>query len=243
MERLDHVIIPAGYHGIRVAQGIEKIAHNPGFDAGHITGGNKQRVTVCCPRPCMQPTDRADTFADVGDAAYAVQVAEPFALIGILCHEYDFVNDLVKGIDEPFDEGPVFVHEEVLLLPVGTPGFPPYEDHCRSGDYAHLFSLVLFAKQLVRSDTGDFLLVARKPPGPLVGIAVEHRYSGFDVRVGDSINSINSTCPSKILRRMIGFSLTDKLIRQARGTFFCSPVSGVIARNTYIRRPDHHSQA
>jgi len=78
----------------------------------------------------MQPTDRTDTFADVGDAADIVQVTEPFALIGILCHEYDFVNNLIKGIDEPIDEGPAFVHEEVFLLPVGTPGFPPYEDHC-----------------------------------------------------------------------------------------------------------------
>lgn len=130
MEWLDHIIIPARYHGIRVAHGIEKVPHNPGFDAGHITGRDKQQVAMCFQRPCMQPADRADAPADVGDATDAVQVVEPFALPGILCHEYDFVNDLFKGIDEPFDEGPAFVHEEVLLLPVGTPGFPPYEYHC-----------------------------------------------------------------------------------------------------------------
>jgi hypothetical protein len=130
MERLDHVIIPAGYHCIRVAQCIEKVANYPGIDAGHIARGDKQRVAVCFQRPGMQPANRANTRADVGDAADAVQMGESFALLGILCYEYDFVNNLFKGADQSFDECSALINEEVLLLPVGTPGFPTYEDHC-----------------------------------------------------------------------------------------------------------------
>jgi hypothetical protein len=130
MERLDHVRIPAGYRGICAAQGIEKEAHNSGFDVGHITGTDKQRVAVCCNHTCMQSADRTDALADVGDAADAVYVVEPFALPGILCHEYNFINNLIKRVDKPLDEGPAFVHKEVLLLPVGTPGFTPYKDQC-----------------------------------------------------------------------------------------------------------------
>ena len=56
-------------------------------------------------------------------------MVEPFALFGILCHNDNLVNDLFKGVDEPFDEGSPFVHEEVLLMPVGTQGFPTYENN------------------------------------------------------------------------------------------------------------------
>jgi hypothetical protein len=78
----------------------------------------------------MQPADRANARPDVGNAPDIIKVAESFALPGILCHEYDFVNDLFKGADESLNEGPALIYEEVLLLPIGTPGFPTYEDHC-----------------------------------------------------------------------------------------------------------------
>jgi len=78
----------------------------------------------------MQPADRANARPDVGNAPDIIKVTESFALPGILCHEYDFVNDLFKSVDEPLNEGPALINEEVLLLPVGTTSFPTYEDHC-----------------------------------------------------------------------------------------------------------------
>jgi len=129
MQGLDHFKIPAGNHGIRVSYGIEKIAHYSRIDTRHITRGDKQHVTVCCQRPCVQSADRTDAPADVGNAADTVQVAEPFALFGILRHEYDLVNDLLKGINEPLNKGPALVDKEVLLLSISTAGFPSYENN------------------------------------------------------------------------------------------------------------------
>ena len=73
----------------------------------------------------MQPADRADAPADVGNAADTVQVAEPFTLLRILCHEYDLINNLLKGVNEPLNKGPALIDKEVLFLSVGTPGLPP----------------------------------------------------------------------------------------------------------------------
>lgn len=58
-----------------------------------------------CQRPCMQSADRTDALADVGNAADTVQVAEPFTLLGILCHEYNLINDLLKRVNEPLNKG------------------------------------------------------------------------------------------------------------------------------------------
>jgi hypothetical protein len=81
-------------------------------------------------RSRMQPANRTDALADVGNAAYTVrEEVESLTLFGILCYEYDLVNDLFKGVDEPFYEGPSFIHEEVLLPPVCTLGFPTYENY------------------------------------------------------------------------------------------------------------------
>jgi len=77
----------------------------------------------------MQPANRADTLADIGDAADTVQMSEPLTLLRIFCHEDDFVNNLFKGANQPLNEGSAFIYEEVLLLPVGTPGFPTYENY------------------------------------------------------------------------------------------------------------------
>jgi hypothetical protein len=32
-------------------------------------------------------------------------VAEPFTLLGILCHEYNLINDLLKRVNEPLNKG------------------------------------------------------------------------------------------------------------------------------------------
>lgn len=77
----------------------------------------------------MQSADRTDALADVGNAADTVQVAEPFTLLGILCHEYNLVNDLLEGVNEPLNKGPALVDEEVLFLSVGTPGLSSYENN------------------------------------------------------------------------------------------------------------------
>jgi len=129
MEWLDHVIIPGGYDSICIAYGIEKIAYYSRIDAGHIARGDKQRVAMCCQCSCMQPADRANTRADVGDAPDIIKVTEALALFRILCHKYYLINNLFESADEPLNEGPALINEEVLLLPVRTPGFPTYENH------------------------------------------------------------------------------------------------------------------
>lgn len=54
MERFVHIVIPAGYSGIPVTHGFEKITHNAGIDAGHIACRYKNGLTPCLKCAGMQ---------------------------------------------------------------------------------------------------------------------------------------------------------------------------------------------
>jgi hypothetical protein len=86
----------------------------------------------------MQAANRSNARAKVRDAADIPEVAEPLALLRIFCNKNDLICYLFQGIDEPLDEGPALVHEEIFLLAVGASGLSPYEDDGGSLDRIHL---------------------------------------------------------------------------------------------------------
>ena len=82
VERLKHIGVPAGYSGLIIPDGIKEQSHHCRADAGHITGGNKDILTMHRLHPRMQAADGAEPSPDICYAPDIPKVAEPFALPG-----------------------------------------------------------------------------------------------------------------------------------------------------------------
>jgi hypothetical protein len=128
MERFEHIFIPAGYGGVSVADCIEEVGYDSTLDAGHITGRDEEKVTLCCKNPGVQPPDRTKTRADIRNAPYPLDGIESPALLWALGHQDDLIGYPPQRISEPRDECLTLVLEKIFLLPVGPARFPPDED-------------------------------------------------------------------------------------------------------------------
>ncbi len=131
MERFEHIGVPAGDGGIVSDGGVKEEVHNARMDAGHVAGGDKDILAVHGKRSCMQPADGAKPLSDVRYAPDAVQVGEPFALVGVARNHHDLVCNLLQRLEEALDERPALEREEVLLPPAGTTCRPAYKDDRR----------------------------------------------------------------------------------------------------------------
>jgi len=128
MERFEHILVPAGNGGVSVTDCIEEVGHDSTLDAGHVTGRDEEKVTLCCKNPGVQPPDRTETRADIRNTSHSLDGIEAPALLWALGYQDDLIGDLPQRISEPLDECLTLVLEKIFLLPVGPARFSPDED-------------------------------------------------------------------------------------------------------------------
>ena len=129
VERLQHILTPAGDHSIPFVKKREKILDHSRIDQRHVTCDDEECFALGGKRTGVEPTDRPKPPSAVDRDANRGEGGKSRTLFGVACDEDHFVRDRCQRLDQSVEKCGPLNRKEVLLPSPCAGSLTAHQDH------------------------------------------------------------------------------------------------------------------